>query len=244
MVRLVSDVSAKLFNKTCWSCTHEILKQYCKLRALLPNSDCAEVHNMLPDPERDDSIDSFKERFDNMNLITTILQDDETSLKQANILFARATDRWPLMKDRLCSDASIVGNSYFEFSIARVQEKKEHTLQKVVRKAIKHLLLDQTSAFLVLKPRKTDFEKQILEDVQAENVKNSKQMSTYSFVSTSNICERLFSSAGYALNDRRKGLLPTRLEMHLFLYVNARFWDVVDVYEAIQQCHFLCHKQI
>lgn len=61
----------------------------------------------------------------------------------------------------------------------------------------------------------------------------SKYISTHFLVPNSNMCERLFSSAEYALNDRRKGLFPPNLEMQLFLHVNTQFWDVADVYEDI-----------
>ena len=33
---------------------------------------------------------------------------------------------------------------------------------------------------------------------------------------TSNICERLFTKAGYALSDRRKGISPSRFESQIF----------------------------
>ncbi len=45
-------------------------------------------------------------------------------------------------------------------------------------------------------------------------------MNTRFILPTSDICERLLSKAGYALNDRRKGILPCNFEIQIFLHVN------------------------
>ena len=52
-------------------------------------------------------------------------------------------------------------------------------------------------------------------------------------LSTSNICERLFSTAGYVLNDRRKSIAPTNLESQLFLHSNSDLWDSNDINKII-----------
>jgi hypothetical protein len=43
-------------------------------------------------------------------------------------------------------------------------------------------------------------------------------------VAISNIVERLFSRAGWILDDRRKGMKTETLEMLLFLFVNKSKW--------------------
>ena len=50
---------------------------------------------------------------------------------------------------------------------------------------------------------------------------------------TSDLVERFFSSAGYALSDLRNRLLPSNLELQLFLKVNKRFWDKKTVQNAM-----------
>lgn len=48
-------------------------------------------------------------------------------------------------------------------------------------------------------------------------------------VPTSNMVERLFCKAGYALNERRSGLLPNNPESQFFLHINNDLWSAADV---------------
>lgn len=49
-------------------------------------------------------------------------------------------------------------------------------------------------------------------------------------LATSNICERLFSVAGLAINPRQMGALHTNIELQLFLNVNSALWGIGDVH--------------
>jgi hypothetical protein len=48
-------------------------------------------------------------------------------------------------------------------------------------------------------------------------------------IATSNVCERLFSRAGFILNDRRKAMTKRNLENLLFLLVNDTKWGAHTV---------------
>ena len=45
---------------------------------------------------------------------------------------------------------------------------------------------------------------------------------------TSNICERLFSKVGNALNDRQVAIAPVNLESRVFLNVNRDLWSAEE----------------
>lgn len=45
-------------------------------------------------------------------------------------------------------------------------------------------------------------------------------------IPTSNLCERLFSKAGYALNDSRQGTLPAHFEALLLVYAYSSLWGI------------------
>jgi hypothetical protein len=45
------------------------------------------------------------------------------------------------------------------------------------------------------------------------------------FRPTTNVCERMFSTAGFTYSKTRQSLLPENLEMQLFLKVNDSLWD-------------------
>ncbi len=46
---------------------------------------------------------------------------------------------------------------------------------------------------------------------------------------TSNVCERLFSKAGYALSDRRRRIAPMNFEQQIFLHANRSMSDIADL---------------
>ena len=54
-------------------------------------------------------------------------------------------------------------------------------------------------------------------------------METRFITSTSNICERFFSLAGYAIDNHRRGLAPESFEAQMFSHCNMDKWGVLDV---------------
>lgn len=63
-------------------------------------------------------------------------------------------------------------------------------------------------------------------------VQNNSESAYFDFefiLPTSNVCERLFSVACYALGDRRGSILHANFESQLFMYANSRFWGVQEV---------------
>ena len=48
---------------------------------------------------------------------------------------------------------------------------------------------------------------------------------------TSNICERMFSKAGYSLTKRGKSTAPATFEQQMFLRVSQSLWDISDIAE-------------
>lgn len=66
------------------------------------------------------------------------------------------------------------------------------------------------------------------------DTKRSSYVDPWFNIATSNLCERLFSIASYALNDRRKEVLPAKIKMQRFLHVKAFLWELSDVHEILQ----------
>lgn len=50
-----------------------------------------------------------------------------------------------------------------------------------------------------------------------------------------NICEKLFSTAGYALIIRQRRILPISLNSKIFLFLTQRFWGHSEGQEGISQ---------
>ena len=74
-----------------------------------------------------------------------------------------------------------------------------------------------------------NFAKQIFQKKRRLSIKNS-YIDCKIFRPTSNTAERFFSTASeYALSDIRGRLLPTNLELQLFLKFNKSLWDMNTV---------------
>ena len=54
-------------------------------------------------------------------------------------------------------------------------------------------------------------------------------------MATSNICERLFSIAGYAVGERRNAILPQNLEIQLFLFSNVEYWGINEIHALVSK---------
>ena len=63
----------------------------------------------------------------------------------------------------------------------------------------------------------------------------SMYSSTYHVLPTSNIVERLFSSARYLLDDNRKKMLPRNVEICLYLKVNRSLWNLETVASVLSE---------
>lgn len=62
-----------------------------------------------------------------------------------------------------------------------------------------------------------------------------KYMNLHFLHPTSNMCERLFSVAGYALSDRTKSIVPMNFERQISLHVNSHLWNVDSVNSLLNQ---------
>ena len=67
--------------------------------------------------------------------------------------------------------------------------------------------------------------------------KNTESINNYMYVRfvlpTSNVCERLFSTAGFSQSDRRGRVPPMNFEEQIFLHINSNLWNIQDVRVAV-----------
>lgn len=119
--------------------------------------------------------------------------------------------------------SAISENSVLEASVACIQARKEGSLKNMERKLVLHLLLDEADDKTPAVNAKIFAEILLRESIEADISRDAKCLSLNFIVPTSNICERLFYVAEYSLSDHRKSMLPTKMEMQLFLSINARF---------------------
>ena len=180
----------------------------------------------------------LSKKLDDFNTVTVALKDDAVTIADARVLFDAVATTYPMMKDRLSPQARIIDNPRFESGILKVQNKREGDLNGLEKTALRDF---QKCANDLEKSDRVDTSSQNFAMRALKRMKISEETTSASnyldlrfILATSNICERLFSVAGYTLSDRRKSLLPVNFEIQLFLNVNARFWSIADIYELIK----------
>lgn len=235
-LRRLTPLKSQHANATRWSSTFHMLKRYLVLKEFIVQLDDAEIIDLLPDGEEHARIETICNKMSDLDSITLQLQDDHTTISDARDMFDAIMHRHGCTKHRLAQNAPIVENVTFESALIKVQRGEENKLSTQEKKAISHLRVIQMAtrtstedigrmsfAQTVLKKRKMEKEK-----------KNSDYMDLRFILPTSNLCERFFSIAGYALGDRRKRILPSNLECQLFLNQNANLWGLADVHSIFQ----------
>ena len=139
---------------------------------------------------------------------------------------------YPEMAHYLLPTSRIVANPVFEAAIVKLQNQLE--LDEEERDAVKGLLKhSDVDAVQEVAVTETDFAKNIIKKKRTSAKGVTEYESTKFIFPTSDIVERFFSSAGYALSDLRSSILPANLEMQLFLKVNKSFWDRKTVQKAM-----------
>lgn len=153
----------------------------------------------------------------------------------ARVLYEGVIEKHPSTRLRLGARSNLVENHAFESEICKVQAGGEDSLNAAERKSMQKL----TSSDVVIENEEVQneslsFADRLLKRHRFSTVpKKSKYIDLRFILATSNICERLFSLAGYAMGSRRMGVLPTNIESQLFLNVNSMLWGIQDVHDML-----------
>lgn len=228
-LRRVTHLKAKLRNQTRWSSTFEMLKRHILLRDHLRQLHNEEIDDMLPNQAHERKIDSLFSKLSQLDEVTKKLQLSDASVRSARIYFDTVLEDYPFLFDRLNSNARIVHDPCFESGVLRIQEGQECDLKGDEKAAVSSLLLGGS----VLNEGELG-PQSIIERASKRlrtdgTLQPSAYMDTRFLLPTSNLCERFFSIAGYAMTNRRKGILPSNLEAQLFLFMNRDLWGINDI---------------
>ena len=120
-------------------------------------------------------------------------------------------------------------NKHFETGIVKILDGKENELSLTeilqCKRLKKHEDDEENQTPVIVE---SDFAEEILQKRQKKG-DESKYLNCRFLFPTSNILERFFSAAGYALNDLRQNITPEHLEQQLFLRANKKYWTVKTV---------------
>lgn len=232
-------LSAKLFclcglrsktaNETRWSSTFEMFKRYMQIREFLPELGSEDLDDLALSVPETRKIEQLMDRLKTVDSVTKELQAESTTLSDVRVLFDAIIDKFPSTRGRLSSNAGIVNNVDFESAVVKVQNGNQVALSRDERISIESLLIPSECDETVVEDGHS-FAKQSLKKARLRlSGQKSSYLSLDFILPTSNICERLFSKAGYAIGDRRKALIPQNFESQIFLHSNADLWGVSDL---------------
>lgn len=151
--------------------------------------------------------------------------------------------KYPAFKRYLTSFSNIVNNPDFENGIIKLQSGKEEDLTVSECAALEIFLIDKTGQ--TFDPRNVDSQGEeekldYAETIRRNAVKSNKRKSNKSLyrsvahcISTSNVCERLFSLAKLLMCSLRKSMSPSTLNMRLFLKANRNLWPSAFIIQDI-----------
>lgn len=159
-----------------------------------------------------------------MNTITKRLESDLVIMYDARVMFNSAIEQELMAIKRLGADAPIVKNVAFQKAIVKIQSEIEDSPTANERRAVVHLIRNRSTVSGAVCRREWGIcdESPESKKRRAEKTFNSAYLNLEIIHPTYNICERVFSLAGYALEERREIILSVTFECQLFLRVNGR----------------------
>lgn len=234
-LRRETHLKPKLKNDTRWSSTFLMLLRHAELREHVLRLDDMEIDALLLSPASERKVDNLIRKLRELDEVTKKLQRADCTIRVARAYFDTVLEDYPTLSDRLDPDARIVLNPQFESGLLKIQAAHEHGLTPGEREKVSGLLLrgEATAETGVVGTSIVERAAKRLRG-NGGGEQDSLYMDTRFLLPTSNMCERFFSIAGYALSNRRKGLLPSNFEAQLFLCVNRDFWGIEDVREIIK----------
>jgi DNA-binding transcriptional ArsR family regulator len=154
--------------------------------------------------------------------VTMQLQKDGIDMHEVRVLFDAIIAEHPNLSRHLSPTADIVHSPHFESGLVKVSRDGDNcSLSRPEKLALEKLKIDRTTN---PSPQKDmSFAERALKRVRVQE----KIYQNVSFICpTSNVVERLFSTAKLVFSDLRRSLLPRNLEMLLFLKLNRDLWDL------------------
>lgn len=221
-------------NMTRWSSTNKMLLKMKSLAPVIPLCGFPEsVLQNVPSAFELLQIDEILQADEPFSSTSLALQREGSSaidLSTTRILFDKLIEIQPSCSRRLGSDAPIVHSPLFETAVCKVLSFNEESLSRQEKEAIKRFLIDEDTADE--NPEDADSDQdwaQRLIDgavsVKRQRVEKSRYRPMSHVSPTSNICERLFSTAKIIMRPHRKHMSPFHLEMLLFLRCNKELWN-------------------
>ena len=227
-LRLLTSLCAIQRNTTRWSSTSEMIKQYFRLKPFFTQGNfdkMPELIDYMLSARGENDLQLLNETLQKFNSVTIALQRESIDISEVRALFNEIIRHDVNMGTYLSSNADIIHFKTFENALVKILDNGEHKLFLNEKESV-NKLLKQSEITPVSIDHDLDFASKLLKKRKLEKMSSGSRYVNCKFlVPTSNIAERFFSAAGYAIGHLRHNILPSNLEMQMFLFVNKRFWD-------------------
>jgi hypothetical protein len=164
--------------------------------------------------------------------------DCRFKLSKVRCLFDAIAKEYPVLEEKLSANSEIVLDKTFESAIVKLQQGKIESLSSSELRSVKHLKIQSQDVEDITDEhnQSISFAERILKKQKIEEVISSSSYVDLRFlIPTSNICERLFSEAGFCFNERRMSVLPINAESQMFLHLNSSLWDIDIVKDILSE---------
>ena len=200
-----------------------MIKRYAELRDYLPDMNSTIVDSYCLSPSEIRHVDKLLLQLESLDSVTKELQREITTMSDVRALFDGVIEEFP---DQ---------HPFFESGIVKIQTGNSLAMSSEEKSAVQGLVLAEPDETGDDNDNGLTFAERVLKRRRMENICNSDTYSDTTYlIPTSNVCERLFSRAGYMLNEKRS-LTPANAEAQLFLHMNQDLWSVKDVNKLTQQ---------
>lgn len=221
-------------NATRWSSTFEMILRYFRIKDFIDTAD-RELANLVPSSLEILALEELMTHLKKFQSVTLKLQEEAITLHDVRILFDKLVIDYPAMETHLSSTANIVQSPSFESGVVKIIAGMEDTLDIFEKLHLRSYLLPASEDSLaVVTPETLSYAESTLN--KAKSSKSDSLYQNLEFIPpTSNMVERLFSTAKSIITDDRKSMSPFHLECVLFLKQNRSLWDSTTVAAVVNK---------
>jgi hypothetical protein len=240
----LTDLEPIQRNKTRWSSAYEMLKRFHDFvdadvfNAANNSKWFNNVTDSIPSARECRTIKALYEKLKIVESVTKQLQGEGMKAPthyEVRLLFDALIDEFPLLADSLSSEADIVHRPALETALVKIQSSCDsndlETDELVAMQPFKRPLVNATEIVAgqaVANP--SNFAEEIIGRAKRSKLAAAGEYIDLSFIPTTSCkVERLFSRAKLNLSDLRKSMLPSNLEMLMYLHMNKNLWDIQTV---------------
>jgi hypothetical protein len=253
ILRRFTKYKPELPNKTRWSGKLGIVKKYCKM--INPLRQFVEEEDITVDVDTSDSrvrnAQKAASMFEKIDEVTRFLQTKLLPLSSArasldmlieDVENNKNTPGHPLHKCRLgtskiAPNAAIVANPDFKQAVCKIQLKQFAAMTDSEKAAAAPLRRPQAQVAAESPGTGAlSFQERLAKRLKTEEQDPRDEYINCDFILGSAAeVERLWSIAGQVFPKNRANMHPIQVEALLFLRINKRFWDKLEVVEAMKR---------